>query len=441
MEEWKEYSLGDLVELKNGVAFKSSEFIESGIPVIKIKNVKPNKILLDDLSYVSEQSSHNRKCFDVLPSDILITMTGNRKDGGSDSWVGKVALFGKSGRYLLNQRVSAIRVKRKDIVDYRYLAYLLSCWDAQLYFVNHSNSSGGQANISPDVVFSYNVTLPSLSEQNRIAVILKSLDDKIELNRRINDNFYYAFLEIMLIWILTSLENDNLEQQAQALFKLWFVDFEPFRDQPFMESEMGMIPQGWRVGTLSDLGEIVGGSTPSKAKPEYYTDNGIAWLTPKDLSVSQCKFTSKGEIDITQEGYGSCSTKLMPKGTVLFSSRAPIGYITIAKNDICTNQGFKSVIPTFAGTAFIYCFLKEATQEIENKATGSTFKEASGNLMKSLPAIIPERVVLDYFEELMRSIFKQQEVVEEENFHLVSLRDTLLPKLMSGELNIENVNV
>lgn len=234
--------------------------------------------------------------------------------------------------------------------------------------------------------------------------------------------------------------NDNLEQQAQALFKSWFVDFEPFKDGEFEETEQGTIPKGWRMGYLSELGDIVGGSTPSKAKPEYYTDNGIAWLTPKDLSVSQRKFTSKGETDITQEGYNSCSTKLMPKGTVLFSSRAPIGYITIAKNNICTNQGFKSVIPMLAGTAFIYCFLKEATQEIENKATGSTFKEASGTLMKSLSTIIPERAVLDEFENLMSPIFKQQEVVEEENCRLASLRDTLLPKLMSGELKISSLN-
>ena len=140
MEEWKEYNLGQLVELKNGVAFKSSEFIEQGIPVIKIKNVKPNRILLDDLSFVSYKSSLNKKCFDIRPTDILITMTGNRKDGGADSWVGKVALFNHAGRYLLNQRVSAIRVKDNSLVDNVYLSYLLSGWDAQLYFVNHSNS-------------------------------------------------------------------------------------------------------------------------------------------------------------------------------------------------------------------------------------------------------------------------------------------------------------
>jgi type I restriction enzyme S subunit len=233
--------------------------------------------------------------------------------------------------------------------------------------------------------------------------------------------------------------NNNLEQQAQALFKSWFVDFEPFKDQFFVESEFGMIPQGWKVATLGEIGEVVGGSTPSKAKPEYYTDHGIAWLTPKDLSVSNAKFTAKGEFDITQEGYDSCSTKLMPKGTVLFSSRAPIGYITIAKNDICTNQGFKSVVPKYAGTAFIYCYLKSATPDIENKATGSTFKEASGSFMKSLQLIIAPKDIMNAFEECLKPLFAEQKCVEDESRRLAELRDSLLPRLMSGELSVKDI--
>ena len=264
------------------------------------------------------------------------------------------------------------------------------------------------------------IPVPPLREQERIASILKSLDDKIEVNRRINE---------------------NLEQQAQALFKSWFVDFEPFKDGEFVESELGMIPKGWRVGMLDEIGDVVGGSTPSKSKPEYYTNKGIAWLTPKDLSISNNKFTAKGEIDITEEGYKSCSTKLMPKGSVLFSSRAPIGYITIAKNDICTNQGFKSVVPKLAGTAFIYYFLKISTKDIENKATGSTFKEASGALMKSLQLIIaPERILHD-FENIMKPLFTQQEILEDESRRLAELRDALLPKLMSGEIKVNEVEI
>ena len=305
---------------------------------------------------------------------------------------------------------NAIAVCPKDIVDFHFLYYLMSNLD-----FHHHHIGGAQPLMTQDILGNFNIKLPSLIIQQHIVSILKSLDDKIEINRRINE---------------------NLEQQAQALFKSWFVDFEPFKNGEFVESELGMIPKGWRVGTLDDLGEIVGGSTPSKAKPQYYTNEGIAWLTPKDLSVSRNKFTAKGETDITQEGYNSCSTKLMPKGAVLFSSRAPIGYITISKNEICTNQGFKSVIPKLAGTAFIYYFLKLSTPEIENKATGSTFKEASGSLMKSLPAIVPTKTILDGFEVLMKPIFNKQELLEEESRRLATLRDTLLPRLMSGEIKV-----
>ncbi len=228
--------------------------------------------------------------------------------------------------------------------------------------------------------------------------------------------------------------NHNLEEQAHALYKSWFVDFEPFKGGKFVDSELGMIPEGWRVGTLSELGDIVAGGTPSKAKPEYYTNKGIAWLTPKDLSVKCNKFTARGETDITEDGYKNSSAKLMPRGSVLFSSRAPIGYLSIAKGDICTNQGFKSVVPTYAGTAYVYYWLRENTDAIESHASGSTFKEASGSLMKSFPALVPEKSVLDSFEEEIAPILNEQEILEEQIYHAEQIRDSLLPRLMSGEL-------
>ena len=127
----------------------------------------------------------------------------------------------------------------------------------------------------------------------------------------------------------------------------------------------------------------------------------------------------------------------MPKGTVLFSSRAPIGYISIAQNDVTTNQGFKSVIPNKnIGTPFIYCYLKENIELIENRASGSTFKEASGSLMKSLECTIPDQKTLDKFNANCNPIFEQQEKLEMETQTLAQLRDALLPKLMTGELNI-----
>lgn len=260
-----------------------------------------------------------------------------------------------------------------------------------------------------------NIEIELPSHIDSIASILSSLDRKIELNNKINA---------------------DLEEMAQAIFKNWFVDFEPFKDGKFVDSELGMIPEGWKVGRLDEIADVVGGSTPSKAKPEYYTQKGIAWLTPKDLSNHPAVYTSRGVIDITEEGYNSTSTKLMPKGTILFTSRAPIGYISIAQNDICTNQGFKSLVPKKAGTCFLYCFLKYVTPEIENKSTGSTFKEASGSLMKSLQVIMPEQKVFEDFETIVSPLFARIESLEKENSRLSTLRDTLLPRLMSGELEV-----
>ena len=226
--------------------------------------------------------------------------------------------------------------------------------------------------------------------------------------------------------------NHHLEQMAQAIFKSWFVDFEPFG---------GMMPDDWHEGTLSDLGNVIGGSTPSKAKPEYYTEHGIAWITPKDLSVNKGKFITHGAYDITELGLCNSSIRLMPRGTVLFSSRAPIGYIAIAGGEVCTNQGFKSVIPKKSvGTAFIYYFLIENLQIIENMASGSTFKEVSGSTMKDISAIIPDDGTLRCFQDKCTPIFEKQELLEAENTHLAEIRDSLLPRLMSGELWVTSLD-
>ena len=316
--------------------------------------------------------------------------------------------------YIASTKLMVLR--SKPIVSSYFLFQILK---SEIVLKNLQMLAESRSGTFPQITYSelsnVRVKVPPLPVQDKIVGILSALDSKIENNNKINA---------------------NLEAQAQALFKSWFVDFTPFKDQPFVDSELGPIPQGWKVGKLGDIGEIVGGSTPSKSKPEYYTTHGIAWLTPKDLSTSKAKFTSRGEIDITDEGYNSTSTKLMPRGSVLFSSRAPIGYLTIAKNEICTNQGFKSLVPNGAGTGFIYYTLRHLTPQIENRATGSTFKEASATLMRSVETIVPPTSILNKFEELLRPILQFQEKKEEENQRLAALRDTLLPKLMSGEIKL-----
>ena len=399
MEEWKQYRLIDVLDTLIDYRGKTPKKTMSGIPLITAKIIKNGRIETPtEFISVDDYDSWMVRGFPMI-GDVVLT---------TEAPLGEVAQL-DDANIALAQRVVTLRGK-SDVLDNTYLKYYF------LSNVGHQRLKARETGttvtgIKQSELREVLVDVPPYEIQVKISNILKSLDDKIEVNRKINE---------------------NLEQQAQALFKSWFVDFEPFKNGEFIESELGMIPKGWRVGTLDEIGDIVGGSTPSKSKPEYYTDKGIAWLTPKDLSISNNKFTAKGEIDITEEGYKSCSTKLMPKGSVLFSSRAPIGYITIAKNDICTNQGFKSVVPKLAGTAFIYYFLKISAKDIENKATGSTFKEASGALMKSLQLIIaPERILHD-FENIMKPLFTQQEVLEDESRRLAELRDTLLPKLMSG---------
>ncbi|MBR3892565.1 MAG: restriction endonuclease subunit S [Alistipes sp.] len=322
-----------------------------------------------------------------------------------------------SGKYWVNNHAHIL--ESNGLCDIRYICYLLNIIDISGYITGSAQPKLNQANL-----LAISFSLPPLEEQRRIAGILGAIDDKIENNRRINT---------------------NLELQAQALYKQWFVDFEfpneegkPYKSSggKMADSELGQIPEGWSVGKLEDIGDIIGGGTPSKAVAEYYTKNGIAWITPKDLSVSHLKFTAKGETDITELGYKNSSAKIIPRGSVLFSSRAPIGYISIAKNDICTNQGFKSVVPNNGCTAFVYYFLLSNTENIESKATGSTFKEASGALMKSLDLVIPSDDILEKFENIMSPIFESQEKFEAENETLATLRDTLLPKLMNGEIKL-----
>ncbi len=404
MEEWKSYKLDDVCDLIPGFAFKSGDFGDYTNKVIKIGDIQPPYVNYSSMIGINIQPYDSNKLekYLVKKGDFVLAMTG--------------ATIGKIGKYInetpayLNQRV--LLFKPHTDVNKDFIYFTLQSPSFQKYIINHIDSETAQPNISGRSISGYEVYLPSRREQDRISDILISLDNKIELNNRINH---------------------NLEQQAQALYKSWFVDFEPFKDGKFVESEMGLIPEGWRVGILSELGDIVAGGTPSKTRPDYYIDHGIAWLTPKDLSIKCNKFTARGEIDITETGYKNSSAKLMPKGSVLFSSRAPIGYITIAKNDICTNQGFKSVVPTYAGTAYIYYWLLSNTENIEAQASGSTFKEASGALMKSFPALVPPKDILKSFEKELKPILRKQELIEEESSNAEQMRDILLPRLMSGE--------
>lgn len=292
------------------------------------------------------------------------------------------------------------------VSDADFLYYLICSPLVRNPAIKSMVGSSGRQRVQTDVVANLDIEWPPLEEQRKIGGLLKTFDDKIKLNNEINN---------------------NLEQQAEALFRSLFVD----NANPT-----------WKEGVLSDLGTIVAGGTPSKSKPEYYSEHGIAWITPKDLSLNKSKFISHGEIDISELGFSKSSATKMPAGTVLFSSRAPIGYIAIAVNEVTTNQGFKSVVPNEnIGTAFMYYLLKFLLPTIEGMASGSTFKEISAAGMKTVPVVIPDNMTIQKFNSFCTPIFQQQEVLESENSRLADIRDSLLPKLMSGEIDVSNIDL
>ena len=308
--------------------------------------------------------------------------------------------------YIASTKLMVIRAK-KDVVSPKYLYYFLknSSTVAELQLLAETRS-GTFPQITFSEVANLTIPVPSLAVQEVIVQTMQCLEDKITCNEQIND---------------------NLEQQVQAYFQELFVD---------------NADPAWTLGTISDLGTVVGGSTPSKSKPEYYTEDGIAWITPKDLSINKAKFISHGENDITELGLKNSSASIMPEGTVLFSSRAPIGYIAIASGEVTTNQGFKSVVPKpEIGTAYVYCFLKHNLPVIEGMASGSTFKEVSGSTMKNVPAVIPDTETLTCFNDFCAPIFAHQRILEEQNQSLAALRDSLLPKLMSGEIDVSAIQL
>lgn len=236
--------------------------------------------------------------------------------------------------------------------------------------------------------------VPDIEKQRKIVKAYKTITDRIALKQKIND---------------------NLEAQVSAIYHSMFEE----------QNE-------WSKGSVSDFGEIVGGATPSKDINEYFCSDGIVWLTPKDLTSTGNKFIYKGETDITEAAYHSCSTKLLPKGSVLLSSRAPVGCVAIAMTDLCTNQGFKSIIPKSEfGTAFVYYFLKENRQLLESHSSGTTFMEISGNVLKAIPVSIPPEELTKKFSSICEPIFAYQEQIEAEIFQLLELQRTMVSQISS----------
>lgn len=308
--------------------------------------------------------------------------------------------------------------------DPKYVYYLLTCL-GRLNTGDKSTVPGVNRNDLHELVIPL---ITGKAAQKDIANVLSTIDAKIDLNNRINA---------------------ELEALAKTIYDYWFVqfDFPDANGRPYRSSGGKMIwnktlkrkiPAGWGAGSLDDLGQIVGGSTPSTANPGHFGKDMIPWITPKDLSNNKGnKFIARGETDVSEAGRRSASLALYPAGTVLMSSRAPVGYLAIALNPVTTNQGFKSFIPSKGyGTSFVYYTVQRSLPAIIQYASGSTFVEISGGVLKSVRAVLPDETVAKAFCSRLEPIVARQRQAELENVGLTRLRDWLLPLLMNGQVRV-----
>lgn len=398
--EWNHSTINDVCVLVTDGSHSSPKSVNDGKYMVSVKDFTDYGFDFASCRMISNDDYETLKRNGCVPQidDILIGKDGAR-------FFEDIIIYRQREKPALLSSIAILRCDKSKILP-DFLYYVLRTPS----FRQDVKDNYGSGSAIPRIILKdfkrMMVSYPSLEKQQAIISVLTAIDSKIQANTEIND---------------------NLEQQAQSYFQELFVD--------------NADPE-WTTGTISDLGAVVGGSTPSKAKPEYYTESGIAWITPKDLSINKSKFVSHGENDITELGLKNSSAAIMPEGTVLFSSRAPIGYIAIAAGEVTTNQGFKSVVPKpEIGTPFVYFFLKNTLPVIEGMASGSTFKEVSGSTMKNVPAVIPDAETLAKFSDFCAPIFAQQRILEEQNQSLATLRDNLLPKLMSGEIDVSAVQL
>ena len=294
---------------------------------------------------------------------------------------------------IISSSYTVFEVTRKDELDPEYLMLWFSRPEFDRYARYRSHGSVREI-FGWDEMCAVELPVPNIEKQRKIVKAYKTITDRIALKQRINDN-----LEALLL-CKYHLLFDNDEEKTNC--------------------------------TIGDFGEIISGATPSTSINEYFCDEGIAWLTPKDLTATGKKFIYKGETDISQDAYDSCSTKLLPIGTVLLTSRAPVGTVGLAMSEVCTNQGFKSIVPnTDIGSAFIYCFLKDNKSLLDSHASGTTFMEISGNVLKAVPAFIPSKKRLDEFNSYSHTIFQLQNNNEIEIDMLSSLQQTIISGISS----------
>lgn len=400
--EWKEVRLGDVCEIITGFPFPGKKYSKEGIRVVRGDNVT-----IGNLRWDTEKDKRWNEPFDkteyysLQANDIVIGMDGSRV-GKNKARIKKEDL-----PLLLAQRVACVR--HNELAEQDYLYYNIFS-KKFIDYVNSIHTGSAIPHISQKQIEDYKILLPDLETQRRIASILSSLDRKIELNNKINA---------------------DLEEMAQAIFKNWFVDFEPFKDGKFVDSELGMIPEGWKVGRLTEIASYMNGLAMQKFPPENNEDS-LPVLKIKELGQGFCG---------TDSDRCSCNIKdecKIHNGDVIFSWSGTLLVDVWCGGDCGLNQHLFKVTSKDYPKWFYYYWTKHHLQEFIHIAKDKAVTMGHikrGHLEEAMVAI-PDNDSMEKAHELFEPILSKMISLRLESSRLSTLRDTLLPRLMSGELEI-----
>lgn len=399
--EWKEVTLSELGTIVGGAtpSTKITSFYDGNIPWLTPKDlsVNDNKYIFRGERNITEEGFKSCSCKMLPKGSILFS---------SRAPIGYVAIAAND--MCTNQGFKS--VIPNDETDSEFLYYLLK------YNKNNIASQGSGttfAEVSGKTMKEIEVVVPKeKDDQRRIASILSSLDRKIELNNKINA---------------------DLEEMAQAIFKNWFVDFEPFKDGKFVDSELGMIPEGWKVGTLTDVIKLMPGGTPKTSEPLYWDNGTIPFFSPKDVNGVYCFTTEK---HITETGLNKCSSNLYPKDTIFITCRGTVGKVCLTACDMAMNQS-NYAIKAIDGYSQCYVFflVKSVVERLIKKSNGAVFSAITSKDFDE-EIFIPSQKAVEDFTNVIDGFFRRIFTIGTENSRLSLLRDTLLPRLMSGEIEV-----
>lgn len=381
-----------------GSDLKVDNFIEKGVPVIKGQNLNQNGFEDENFSFVSEEKAQSLKRCLAYPDDLVFTHRGT---------IGQVGIIPKNRYpyYLVSQSQMLLKVNL-DLVDPYFLLYFFKSPSGQFELLKNSSQVGVPAISSPTKSLKgVQITLPPLPTQRRIAAILTALDDKIELNRRMNA---------------------TLEGIAQALWQEWFGKYARGEEE---------LPEGWRWGKLDEMYKTTSGGTPSRVKPEFFENGTIEWVKSKELKEI---FVVKTEEKITELALKNSSAKLLPAKSVLVAMYgATVGEVSILSKSATCNQAVCAILPN-SNYPFSYAFqfLSNENNNLKNLATGAAQQNISQELIQNLELPIPSVSALKKYQDIVEPLFEIILMNLHQSCTLTALRDTLLPRLMRGEIDL-----